>query len=443
MTGARARQLLAIGLGTSVVPLDSAVNIAFPAITRGFGLAIGEIQWVIIPYALTYASLMLAFGRLGDLFGHARVFRAGLVCSTVAYLACALAPDIAWLVGFRILQGIGAALVLSCGAALTTALDDETRRARLLGIYTMMMALGQLLGPSLGGALVALGDWPAVFWFRVPIALAALVLLRAPARAARDGDGRFDAPGAALLVLALVGLPLTINRLDGASALPVGLAALAALGGFVWRELRTPQPIIDLRVFRVPGFAAITAANLAINLAGFVVWLLVPYYLGRAGGTGVALGGVVLAASSLGIVIASQLGGRLLERVAARRLALAGALLSGLGLWLVGRWQSDAGLVEMLLGLLVQGIGLGLFQLACADSVTATIARQDRGVAGSLVLVTRTVGIVGAASLMRLVFETWSTRDGFLPAFHQCFDLAALLSLATAVLLVPHRRSIG
>jgi MFS family permease len=422
-----------------VVPLDSAVNIAFPAITRGFGLAIGDIQWVIIPYALTYASLMLVFGRAGDLFGHARVFRAGLACSAVAYVACALATDIGWLVAFRILQGIGAALVLSCGAALTTALDDETQRSRLLGAYTMMMALGQLVGPSLGGALVALGDWPAVFWFRVPIALVALVLLRDPPHLARAQAGRFDAPGAALLVLALVALPLTINRLDRASALPFGLAAAATFAGFVWWELRTAQPIIDLRVFRVPGFAAITAANVAINLAGFVIWLLVPYYLARGEGLGVALGGVVLAAASLGIVIASPIGGRLLGRIPAHRLALIGALLSALGLLLVARWGSDTSVAAMVTALLVQSVGLGLFQLACADSVTATIARQDRGVSGSLVLVTRTVGIVAAASLMRLLFETLSVRDGFLPAFHQCFGLAALLSLATVALLVARR----
>jgi MFS family permease len=264
------------------------------------------------------------------------------------------------------------------------------------------------------------------------------LLLRDPPRLVRDGAGRFDALGAVLLVLALVALPLTINRLDAWDALPFGLVALAALAGFIAWELRTSQPILDLQVFRVPGFAAMTVANLAINLATFVVWLLVPYYLGRGGG--VALGGAVLAASSLGIVIASPVGGRLLGRIAARRLAFAGALLSGLGLLLVGRWSADAGSIEMVLALLVQGIGLGLFQLACADIVTATIPRQDRGVAGSLVLVTRTVGIVGAASLMRLLFERLSERDGFLPAFHQCFGLAALLSLATAALLVVRRR---
>src|SRR5277367_1183581 len=122
MAGSATRHMVAIGLGTAVVPLDTAVNIAFPAITRGFGLAIGDIQWVVISFVLTYASLLLVFGRLGDRLGHAVIFRIGLAWSAVAFVLCALAPSLAVLLACRILQGVGAALVLSCGAALTTSL---------------------------------------------------------------------------------------------------------------------------------------------------------------------------------------------------------------------------------------------------------------------------------------------------------------------------------
>ena len=167
-----------IGLGTAATQLDTAVNIAFPAITRGFGLAIGDIQWVVICYVLTYASLLLVLGRIGDTIGHAIVYRAGLVWSAVALLLVSCAPSYGAMLVFRCLQGVGAALVLSCGAALVTSLYGEERRSRSLGIYTMMMALGLMLGPLLGGALTAMWDWPAVFWFRIPIAIAALLFLR-------------------------------------------------------------------------------------------------------------------------------------------------------------------------------------------------------------------------------------------------------------------------
>src|SRR5215467_13041311 len=195
-------QVAMIGLGTAATQLDTSVNIAFPAITRGFNLSIGDIQWVVISYVLTYASLLLSLGRIGDTIGHALVFRIGLIWSTVALLLVGWSPSFGAMLVFRCLQGVGAALVLSCGVALVTSLYGEERRSRALGIYTMMLSLGLMLGPLLGGALTAIWDWPAVFWFRIPIAVAALLLLRGLAPSPpRQASDRFDLLGAIALVL--------------------------------------------------------------------------------------------------------------------------------------------------------------------------------------------------------------------------------------------------
>ena len=246
MISRAAWQVLVIGLGSAVVPLDSSVNIAFPAITRGFDLEIADVQWVVISYTLTYTSLMLAFGRIGDMYGHALVFRIGLAWSAVACLLCALTRDFTWFVACRVLQGIGAALVLSCGVALTTGLYGEERRSRVIGAYTMLIAAGSTLGPWLGGALVHAWDWPAVFWFRTPIALAALALLgRVPGAPRTGGAERFDALGAGLLVLALIALVLTLHHARDVGVLPFGLAALVVFGAFVRQEIRVERPIIE------------------------------------------------------------------------------------------------------------------------------------------------------------------------------------------------------
>src|SRR5437762_5771290 len=207
----RARLAL-IGLGISVVPLDTAVNIAFPDITGSFGLPIPMIQWVVICYVLTHAGLMLAFGRVGDMFGHGRVFRAGLAWSVAAFLLCAAAPSFGWLLFFRVLQGISAGLIISCAPALVTGLYPEARRSHALGIFTLMFALGSAIGPLIGGALVARWGWPAVFWFRAPIALTSLLFLRGlPPGSGRDQ--RFDILGAVLLAVGLASLLLAFNAL--------------------------------------------------------------------------------------------------------------------------------------------------------------------------------------------------------------------------------------
>ena len=246
-----------IGLGTATAQLDTSVNIAFPAITRGFDLAIADIQWVVICYVLTYASLLLALGRVGDTVGHALVFRIGLVWSAVALLLVGYAPSYGAMLLFRCLQGVGAALVLSCGVALVTSLYGEEQRGRALGIYTMMMALGLMLGPLLGGALTAIWDWPAVFWFRIPIAVAALLLLRGlPASPPRQAGDRFDVVGGIALVLGLVTMLLALNRIREFSAVWFALLSAVAFAAFRLRESRAAHPIIAIESSQAAGFCA-------------------------------------------------------------------------------------------------------------------------------------------------------------------------------------------
>jgi MFS family permease len=426
-----------IGLGTAATQLDTSVNIAFPAITRGFDLAIGDIQWVVISYVLIYASLLLALGRVGDTVGHALVFRIGLIWSTVALLLVGWSPSFGAMLLFRCLQGVGAALVLSCGVALVTSLYGEERRSRALGIYTMMFSLGWMLGPPIGGALTAAWDWPAVFWFRAPIAVAALLLLRgmpaSPKRRAADG---FDIVGGLALVLGLVTMLLAINRVRELSAVWFALASAAAFAAFVFREQRAARPIIAVDILRKPGFALLNVVSVLVNLAAFSIWLLVPYFLARVPGYTLTESGMILATAAAGAVLAAPIGGRIAGgHIGAERLAIAGAAAVGGGLLLLGAWTEQTPTALRIAGLAVQGVGLGLFQLAYSDIVTAALPLGDRGVAGSLVLLTRTLGTVTAASVVFLVFGILNMRYGFVEGFQKTFQLAALLAFVAAALI--------
>ena len=434
-----------IGLGTSAAQLDTSVNIAFPAITQAFGLAIGDIQWVVICYVLTYASLLLALGRIGDTVGHALVFRIGLIWSAVTLLLVAWSPNFAAMLVFRFLQGVGAALVLSCGVALVTALYGEERRSRALGIYTMMLAIGLMLGPLLGGALTAAWDWPAVFWFRIPVALAALLLLRGlPASPPREVGDRFDVPGGIALVLGLVTMLLALNRIREFSAIWFALLSAASFAAFIFREQRAARPIIAVGILKAPGFALLNLVSVLANLAAFSIWLLVPYALARVPGYSLTESGAILAAAAAGAALAAPIGGRLTGRhISARSLAIAGAVAVGAGLLMLGMWTEQTPTSLRITGLAVQGVGLGLFQLAYSDIVTAALPLRDRGVAGSLVLLTRTLGTVTAASVVLMVFEILNAKGGFLEAFQQTFQLAALLAFVAAGILAVSPRKLG
>ncbi|MGB6399054.1 MAG: MFS transporter [Bradyrhizobium sp.] len=434
-----------IGLGTATTQLDTSVNIAFPAITKGFDISISDIQWVVICYVLTYASLLLALGRIGDTVGHPIIFRIGLIWSTAALLLVSYSPSFGAMLFFRFLQGVGAALVLSCSAALVVSLYGEERRSRALGIYTMMLSVGLMLGPLLGGALTAAWSWPAVFWFRVPLAVGALLMLRGmPASSQRQAADRFDILGGVFLVLGLVTMLLALNRLRELSAIWFGILSAVALAAFIFRESRAARPIIALEILRQPGFALLNLVSVLANLAAFSVWLLVPYFLARVPDYTLTESGIILATAAAGAVLAAPIGGRIAgQHLSTERLAIAGAAAIGCGLLLLGAWTEQTPMILRIVGLAVQGVGLGLFQLAYSDIVVAALPLKDRGVAGSLVLLTRTLGTVAAASVVLVTFEMLNIQYGFRAGFQKTFQLAALLAFFAAGLLAVSRRRIG
>ena len=446
MTPAAWLRLLPIALGTMIVPLDSAVNVAFPAMAAAFGLAVPEIQWVVICYVLTYGSLMLAVGRLGDIFGHARVFRFGLAWSAVAFVLLSLAPTYGALLAARVLQGIGAALVIGCGPALATSLFPEAQRARALAAYAAAFAAGGTLGPLAGGIGVEAFGWQAVYWMRVPVALVALLLvLRLPAAPRPPQREPFDAPGALLLTASLATLLFGVNRAPQAIAILFGALGVASLLGFVWRSRRAARPIIDLALFRRRGFAALNLTNAVVNFASFAVMLIGPFWLARVAGLSALPLGLVLAAAPAGGMVGAWIGGLAVGRVGARAALVVGALLTAGGLLPLAWAGAGTPVVWFAAALAVQGVGVGLFGLAYADIVTAVMRREDRGVAGSLIMLTRTLGVVSAASLLTLLFGAAeatalaggaAAQDAFLTAFGRVFLLAGLLPVAALPLVL-------
>jgi len=452
-----ARSVAVVGAGTLVVPFDSSVNVAFPHITAAFGLDIPQIQWVVISYTLTYAALMLVFGRVGDIFSHRRVFILGAAISTAAFVGCGAAPTYGWLLAARVVQGLGAALLLSCGPALITAAADESRRTRMLALYTMIFGIGGALGPLVAGPLIARWGWSSVYWFRAPVALLACLgapfLAVPPRAAARDA---FDVPGAALLVAAIAMLVLALDRLrhlpDSALVLALGTAAtILAAAAFVRRELSVARPIIDVRVFRDADFAVANIANLLVNLSMFSVLLLVPFYLAHAARLSVPAAGLLLAAQPAGAMIAAPIAGRLAVRVAPRLLLRAGSLIAAAGLAWIGFVGREALIPPLALSMFTNGVGVGLFQVAYFDIVTATLPRGDRGVAGSLAMATRTIGVVAGATLLMLAFQGIGAavasagaapEDAFLAGIRGVFRIAAAVPLLPLVLglFVARRR---
>ena len=446
------RSFATISLGTMVVPLYFAVNVAFPAITAAFGVPNSAIQWVIVFYVITNATLILVFGRVGDLFGHLAVFRAGLAMSALAYLGSGLAETFEVLLTTRAVQGIGAAMVLSCGPALATAAFDPTKRVRALGSYAAVFGFAMTIGPSLGGLLVEYWGWSAVFWFRLPIALAALAASFAVLTPRQvHAPGRLDVGNAVALATALGVLLIGVSRAryGTMTALEISIYAAVFTAAVVVLRLAPrggDNEVIAFSMFRNVRLSLVTVTGIAVNLVGFAVMLFVPFYFARIAALPVSLAGLLLAASPLGIVIGGQAAPYFARRLGAPITAFLGvAVVCAATAW-IGLWHPGVSFAVMGMAALVHGLGLGLYQVAQLDVSTAVLPPHNRGVAGALVMLTRTFGVVLAASTLTALFvfieadtRHLSADAAFLSAFQKTFLLSAagLGAFLGLSLLVP------
>ena len=420
-------------IGTVLAPMDTSVNVAFPHITGAFAKPMAAIQWVIICYVLTYASLMLVCGKLGDLFGYRLIFVTGLLVSFVGLAACALAGTFELLLAARIVQGIGTALVLSCSAALALALFPAEQRTRILGVYTMAFGIGMALAPAAAGLMIQHWGWPTVFWGRLPLCAAALVLaFMLPRSVRQESKGGFDFLGGILITAALTAAIFALNRSqadDGTlMAALLGIVAVTAFILFIMQENRAPEPIIRPQLFRDLAFSVVNLASVTTHLVGFSVMLLVPYYLDIASVYTALLAGLTLALNPVGYVIGSILGPTLIGRLSGSRVCLVGLSITTIGLFMIGRWQAEMNWLSLAPSLLLIGFGQGTFQVSYIDTVMARLPVSEHGVAGSLGNLTRTIGVVFGASVLTLIFSqlrAGQTDDlaGFMTAFSGTFTL--------------------
>jgi len=437
--------LFVVSLGASLPTMDIAVNVAFPAITAAFSLDTRAIRWIVVYYVVTYACLMLAFGRLGDAIGHRRVFRAGLVTALAGYLGCALAPDYAWLLLARVVQGVSTALLLSCAPALATQLFPEAKRTAALGAYSAATACAATAAPVLGGACIAWLGWSGVFWMRVPLVVIALAMLRL-LPASPHAASATDRSSLVLLAVAIACLLLAPSVLGAAGSIVTGAALLLAggvsLAAFMRRQCRTSVPFLPAAAARDAEFVLHNLASVVLQFAAFAVPLVVPYFLARVAGYGPGGIGAALALSPIGMLLGSALAPHCVRRLGTRASALIAVLCLALGTLGIAAWSSSFALPLVLLTLLINGGGLGLFQVVYADLVLASLPRSARGVAGSLTMVTRTIGVVTAASALtaalsvfeaRRLAEGMSADSAFASAFSGMFLLLALVPATVLV----------
>lgn len=392
--------LLCIALGLFMVVVDVTIlNVAIPSMCDALGATLAQVEWALIGYSLTLTGLVPVFGRLGDVVGRRRLYLAGLAVFTLGSLLCARATTLPALVGFRVIQAVGGALISSNTMAILTDAFPPGRRGIAMGVQAILISGGAATGPVLGGLLVTRLGWRSVFWVNAPVGIVALILgtLLLPPMEPRGGREAVDWPGAALLVAGLTSLLLGLTRApDWGWAAPATQGSLGAgllvLGAFLAWEARVEHPLIDLTLFRIRTFTGAQVAGILATLSYSCLTFLFPFYWQGIRGLPAETAGVLMMPLPLTFMVTSPVAGWLSDRAGARVLCTLGMLVSGVGLLGLAGIQPDSSLGRVLPAFALFGLGLGLFMAPNNSAVMSSVPAARRGVASGLLGTVRYMG---------------------------------------------------
>jgi DHA2 family methylenomycin A resistance protein-like MFS transporter len=427
-----------MSLGYAVVQLDvTIVNTAVASISTSLGGGVSELQWVVNAYTIAFAAFILTAGVLGDRLGARGVFMAGFAIFTAASLACALSPNAATLIAARSMQGFGAAILVPNSLALLNhAYGDDKARGRAVGIWAAGASLALTAGPFVGGALITLVGWRAIFLVNLPIGLIGLWLtFRYAEETTRHPQHEVDLPGQIAAILALGGLAGALIE-GGARGFSdpfviAGFVAAAAIGVlFVRQEARTPQPMLPLSLFRQRMFAGTALVGLLVNIAYYGLIFVLSLYFQEVNGLSPFATGLAFVPMLGAVLPVNLLAPRISERIGAPATIAGGAILSACGCLALLWVAPGTSYLAMCLQLIAMSSGLGLLVPPLTSTLLGSVEKERSGVAAGVLNATRQTGSVLGVAL----FGALVGRSGaFMVGMHASLVIAALVLVAASV----------
>jgi EmrB/QacA subfamily drug resistance transporter len=388
--------LLIAVLAGFLTPFDlSAVNIALPTIASEFSIDAVTIGWVASAYLLASAVFLVPFGRIADIYGRKKIFSAGLMIFTIASFAIVFSVSPAMIIFFRVVQGMGAALIFGTAVAILTSVTPPQERGKALGIYTTAVYLGLSMGPFLGGFLITSFGWRSIFLVNVPLGILILAIIRTKL-AGEWADARgesFDISGALLYGFALVCVMYGFSHLPNVFGVVLVVAGTLVLAAFVWWEHHTQDPLINLSLFlknRV--FAFSNLAALINYSATFSVTFFLSFYLQYIKLLSPVVAGTILVTQPVVQAVFSSYAGRLSDRIEPGRIASAGMAITAGGLFLLSFLSTDTSLAYLLGTLVMLGLGFAFFSSPNTNAIMSSVTKPYYGVASGTLGTMRLVG---------------------------------------------------
>ena len=419
--------LFIVALSTTMSTMDfSITNLSFPVLVKSFNTDLAGVMWVGLIFSLVSISLMLLLGKVSDVLGRKRIFTVGIAIFSIGLVTCALAQDLGQLIAFRILQAVGAAMVIICGPAIVTDAFPHDELGKGIGLTGASASLGFIIGPILGGLLLKWFNWPSIFLTRFPfgviIFFMALVLFKRDA--AVEKKVRFDIAGTLTssfgLFLLILGVS-QITRLGYKSPIILTLILLGVLGLtiFVLVERKAAEPVVDLSLFHDKIFA-ISILILFLSFMTYPSYLLImPFYLMEGLGLTSSEAGVLMAVTAIVSVIVSPISGALSDRFGPRWLLVFGTVSTLISYILMMNFDLQTGSRFIIYVMVLMGVGIGTFHTPNNSTIMGAVPKDRRGTASALLATKRNVGLsLGMAltgtiySARRLIYESELLKEG-------------------------------
>ncbi|MGO9137039.1 MAG: MFS transporter [Syntrophales bacterium] len=418
--------------------MGSSINIALPSIGQEFSMSAVLMGWVAYSFLLAAAAVLVPIGKIADIWGRKRIFSIGLVAYTVSSFSCAVAASSYSLIAFRLLQGIGGAMIFGPSIAILTSVFPSGERGSALGINVASVYLGLSAGPFLGGFLTEHFGWRSIFLINVPLGVAILVLMlwKIKAEWAESGEEYFDFKGAFLYMAALSALMYGFSSLTRTLGVWLVVIGLILIVIFTVRERKVKNPLLDITVFRHNTVFVFSNLAALINYsATFAVSFLLSLYLQYIKGFSPLHAGVILVAQPVVQAVFSPFAGRLSDRIEPRIVASVGMSLTTFGLGLLILLGNQSHILFIMVVLLMLGLGFALFSSPNTNAIMSSVEQQFYGVASGTLATMRITGQMLSMGIVMLIFSlhmgdvpiTPAEYPSFMGSMHSSLIMLSLL----------------
>ena len=398
--------------------MGSSINLALPSIGRQFQIDAVLLSWISTAYLLASAVSLVPFGRLADIYGRKKIFSWGILAFTLFSLFCALSNSAPLLIFFRILQGIGSAMIFATGMAILTSVFPPRERGKVLGINVAAVYVGLSLGPSLGGFLTQHLTWRSVFLANLPLGIIVIFLVwkKLPGEWAEARGEKFDTLGSLIYGLAIVAVMYGISLLPAFAALWVILLGLLGIAAFVKWELKTASPVFELSLFTTNRVFAFSNLAALINYsATFAVTFLLSLYFQNIQALSPQSAGLILMAQPVVMALFSPFAGKLSDRIEPRIVASLGMATTTLGLIFFSFIGLETSQIFLVVGLMVLGLGTAFFSSPNTNAIMGSVDRRFYGIASGSVGTMRLLGMMVSMGIVTLLFTLFLGRVQITP----------------------------